>query len=138
MATSLVQLKKKLKRSTDPDFLFLEPSEMISTKELRTVTTMGLRDIKYDIGPFITLIDGPSFSFNWEERPKLLLGQIQDADTVALSRTDMIDSKQIETIRETLDVTRNNLLLLSKQNSSFINELALQILLMDQENYSLA
>jgi G3E family GTPase len=106
---------------------------MIVTKELRNVTKMGLRDIQYDIGPFITLIDGPSFSFNWEERPKLLLGQMQDVDRVALSRTDMIDSKQIEHIRKILDVAGNNLLLLSKQNSSSINELAQQILLMDQE-----
>ena len=106
---------------------------MIVTKELRNVTKMGLRDIQYDIGPFITLIDGPSFSFNWEERPKLLLGQMQDADRVALSRTDMIDSKQIEHIRKILDVAGNNLLLLNKQNSSSINELAQQILLMDQE-----
>ncbi len=106
---------------------------MIVTKELRNVTKMGLRDIQYDIGPFITLIDGPSFSFNWEERPKLLLGQMQDVDRVVLSRTDMIDSKQIEHIRKILDVAGNNLLLLSKQNSSSINELAQQILLMDQE-----
>ena len=75
----------------NPDYLFLEPSEMIVTKELRNVTKMGLRDIQYDIGPFITLIDGPSFSFNWEERPKLLLGQMQDADRVAISRTDLIN-----------------------------------------------
>jgi G3E family GTPase len=106
---------------------------MIVTKELRNVTKMGLRDIQYDIGPFITLIDGPSFSFNWEERPKLLLGQMQDVDRVALSRTDMIDSKQIEHIRKILDVAGNNLMLLNKQNSSTINELAQQILLMDQE-----
>jgi G3E family GTPase len=106
---------------------------MIVTKELRNVTKMGLRDIQYDIGPFITLIDGPSFSFNWEERPKLLLGQMQDVDRVVLSRTDMIDSKQIEHIRKILDVAGNNLLLLNKQNSSSINELAQQILLMDQE-----
>jgi len=106
---------------------------MIVTKELRNVTKMGLRDIQYDIGPFITLVDGPSFSFNWEERPKLLLGQMQDVDRVALSRTDMIDSKQIEHIREILNVAGNNILQLSKQNNSSINELVQQILLMDQE-----
>jgi G3E family GTPase len=106
---------------------------MIVTKELRNVTKMGLRDIQYEIGPFITLIDGPSFSFNWEERPKLLLGQMQDVDRVALSRTDMIDSKQIEHIRKILDVAGNNLLLLSNQNSSSINELAQLIVSMDQE-----
>ncbi len=106
---------------------------MIVTKELRNVTKMGLRDIQYYIGPFITLIDGPSFSFNWEERPKLLVGQMQDVDRVALSRTDMIDSTQIEHIRKILNVAGNNLLLLSNQNSSSINELAQLIVSMDQE-----
>jgi G3E family GTPase len=94
---------------------------------------MGLRDIQYDIGPFITLIDGPSFSFQWEERPKLLLGQMQDVDKIILSRTDLIDAKELEHIRETLNITGNNLLFLSKQNRSSINELAQQILSMDQE-----
>jgi len=32
-------------------------SEMIVTKELRDVVKIGLRDINYDIGPFVTLID---------------------------------------------------------------------------------
>ena len=105
---------------------------MIVTKELRNVTKMALRDIQYDIGPFITLIDGPSFSFNWEERPKLLLGQMQDADRVAISRTDLIDAKELEHIRGTLKVA-TNILLLRNQNSSSINELTQQILLMDQE-----
>ncbi|MDH3390758.1 MAG: hypothetical protein OEL85_03045 [Desulfobulbaceae bacterium] len=132
MATSLVQLKKKLKRSVNPHFLFLEPSEMIVTSELRDVTKMALRDIQYEIGPFITLIDGPSFSFNWEERPKLLLGQMQDADRVAISRTDLINAKELEHIRGSLKAATNTLLL-STQNSSSINELAQQILLMDQE-----
>ncbi len=105
---------------------------MIVTKELRNVTKMGLRDIQYDIGPVITLIDGPSFSFNWEERPKLLLGQMQDADRVVISRTDLVDAKELEHIRGTLKVA-SNILLLSTHYSSSINELAQQILSMDQE-----
>jgi len=105
---------------------------MIVTSELRDVTKMALRDIQYEIGPFITLIDGPSFSFNWEERPKLLLGQMQDADRVAISRTDLINAKELEHIRGSLKAATNTLLL-STQNSSSINELAQQILLMDQE-----
>ena len=68
LAAGLVDLKKKLKRSVDPDYLFLEPSEMIVTRELRGVLSMGLRDIRYAVGPLVTLIDGGSFSFNWEER----------------------------------------------------------------------
>jgi G3E family GTPase len=128
-----VALKKKIKRSVNPDYLFLEPSERIVTQELTRVVNMGLRDIQYGVGPFITLIDGPSFSFQWEERPKLLLGQIRDADRVAISRRDLIDSKQVEHIQHILNVEGKNLLLLGKQNSSALNELARQILAMDQE-----
>lgn len=105
---------------------------MIVTQELRTVTNMGLRDISYDIGPFITLIDGPSFSFNWEERPKLLLGQINDADRIVLSRTDLIDAREIDQILVTLNMVQDSLLLLNREDSSSINELAQEILMMDQ------
>ena len=130
----MVQLKKKLKKDYDPDVLFLEPSEMIVTRELRDVVKIGLRDIKYDIGPFVTLIDGPSFSFQWEERSKLLLGQVQTADIIAISRTDMIESNQIEQIRNTLTLTDNNLLLLSRETSSAVEELVQQILAPNQED----
>jgi len=106
---------------------------LIVTRELRDVVKMGLRDIHYDVGPIITLIDGLSFAFNWDERPKLLLGQIQDADRIVLSRTDMIDSNAVEHIRKTLNITGNNLLLMSRENSSSLDELAQYILLMDRE-----
>lgn len=136
MAASLVQLKKKLIKAINPDFLFLEPSEMVVTRELRDVVKMGLRDIDYAIGPFVTLVDGPSFAFQWEERAKLILGQIQHADTVAISRTDIIDKKQVEHIRGLLILNNvdSNLLLLSMQNSSSINELLQHVILMAQED----
>ena len=99
---------------------------------------MGLRDIHYDIGPFVTLIDGPSFSFQWEERSKLLLSQIQDADRVAISRTDRIETKQVEHIRGILNITDKKLLLLSIANDSAIAELVQQILSSNQENQNVA
>lgn len=128
----MVQLKKKLKKEINPDFLFLEPSELIVTNELRDVVKMGLRDMRYEIGPIITLIDGPSFDFQWEERPKLVLGQIQGADIVAISRTDLIDAEQIDYIRNNLNIANHNLLL-SKNNSSAIDELAREVVSTDQE-----
>lgn len=105
---------------------------MVVTRELRDVVKMGLRDIQYDIGPFITLIDGPSFSFQWQERPKLLLGQIQNADRVAISRADSIDKSQIVNISEILNIPDYDLLQLSMQNSSSIDQLVQQILSMNQ------
>ncbi len=107
LASSLVSLKKKLKKKYDPDVLFIEPSEAVVTQELRDVAAMGLRDIKYDVGPFITLVDGPDFDFLWQERNPLLVGQINDADLVAISRVDLIQSEQIEAIQNTLNEYRN-------------------------------
>lgn len=103
LASSLVDLKKKLKREVDPDLLFVEPSEMVVTREIRDVMSMGLRDIRYTAGPFVTLVDGPLFGFLWSERRTLLLGQVQGADLVAVSRADLIDAEELETIKGNLD-----------------------------------
>ena len=94
---------KGIQREIDPDLLFIEPSEMVVTKELRNVSAMGLRDVTYEVGPFITLVDGPTFNFSWQERRALLLGQIADADLVVLSRSDLIDSGRLEEIGKTLN-----------------------------------
>jgi G3E family GTPase len=103
LASSLVALKKQLKRNVDPDLLFIEPSEMVVTHELRDVAAMGLRDIHYETGPFITLVDGPLFEFLWSERRALLLGQVKDADLVAVSRVDLIGDDELENINNLLD-----------------------------------
>ena len=113
LASSLVDLKKELKRNHNPDFLFIEPSEMVVTQELRDVTAMGLRDIRYEIGPFITLVDGPLFDFLWSERRTLLLGQVKDADLVAVSRADAIEAGELIKVRQALDRYCSNLITLS-------------------------
>lgn len=104
---------KGIQREIDPDLLFIEPSEMVVTRELRNVSAMGLRDVTYEVGPFITLVDGPTFNFSWQERRALLLGQITDADLVVLSRSDLIDSSHLEEIGKTLNEYLNSVLGLS-------------------------
>lgn len=113
---------KGFRRELDPDFLFIEPSEMVVTRELRNASAMGLRDIKYDIGPFITLVDGPSFDFSWQERRALLLGQIRDADLVVVSRTDLIKSERLAEIGGVLKGYCNGALGLSTHFGQGIKE----------------
>ena len=113
LATSLVDLIKKIKRRHDPEFLFIEPSEMVVTQELQNVTAMGHRDVRYQIGPLITLVDAPRFDFMWAERQQLMLGQVKGADVVALSRTDRIDGASPDDIRVVLAPYAGDLLLLS-------------------------
>ena len=102
LATSLVETIKKMKRRHNPEFLFVEPSEMVVTRELQDVAAMGRRDVRYQVGPLITLVDAPRFSFMWAERQQLILGQIFGADVVALSRTDKIEDMTASEICEVL------------------------------------
>ena len=98
-----MDLIKRIKRAHHPDWLIIEPSEMVVTKELRDVAAMGLRDTRYAVGPLIALVDGPDFDFIWEERHHLVQGKIDDADIVAVSRSDLVDGNKLEAILGTLN-----------------------------------
>jgi G3E family GTPase len=99
---------KQIKREYEPDLLFIEPSEMVVTSEMRQVIAMAKRDIAFDGGPLITLIDGPNCSSLWEERQRLIIGQITDADVIAVSRSDRIDSSDVEAIHARLSPYSQN------------------------------
>ena len=121
-ATSLVTGIKKIRRNPNPDFLFIEPSEMVVTQEMRNVTAMGRRDVAYDLGPFITLVDGPGFQAVWRERQPLLLGHIAGSDLVAVSRADLIAAEKMAEIVNTLTGYCNDVLRLSARSGSGLEE----------------
>ena len=127
LATSLVARIKEIKRTVNPDYLFIEPSEMVLTQEMLDATRMGLRDVTYQIGPFITLIDGPDFTQVWEERRPLILGQIHKADLVAVSRADLVQKAEYKKILDTLDGVTNSILGLCVEKGQGIEEV-MQIL----------
>lgn len=102
MATSFASLLKQVLKTIHPDFLFVEPSGMVITKELQSVTAMALRDVRYEIGAFLTLLDGPLFETWWSSRRELLLGQAAGADLLAVSRVDLLDPAELEQMRERL------------------------------------
>ncbi|MBI5584148.1 MAG: hypothetical protein HY892_10010 [Deltaproteobacteria bacterium] len=122
LATSLVARIKEIKRTVNPDYLFIEPSEMVLTQEMRDATRMGLRDASYEIGPFITLIDGPDFGQVWEERRPLLRGQIDRADLVAVSRVDLVTPERYQEILAALEGISNSILPLSVPKGAGLEE----------------
>jgi G3E family GTPase len=122
LATSLVARIKEIKRTVNPDYLFVEPSEMVLTQEMHDATRMGLRDVSYDVGPFITLIDGLAFGQVWEERQPLLRGQIHQADLVAVSRSDMLSGEEYSKVIDSLDGVSNSILKLSAKNGIGLEE----------------
>jgi len=95
---------------------------MVVTREMRNVTAMGRRDVTYEIGPFITLVDGPGFQTLWQERQPLLRGQIAGADLVAVSRADLISAAGVEEIVDTLTGYCNGVLRLSARSGSGMEE----------------
>ena len=127
LATSLVDLIKKIKRSHDPEFLFVEPSEMVVTQELQNVAAMAHRDIRYQVGPLFTLVDAPRFPFIWAERQQLIIGQISGADVVALSRTDKLEDSSPDEIRNVLRPYRNGIDLLSVHDSDSLEKMLMNV-----------
>ncbi len=122
LAASLVAGLKDFRRNVRPDFLFVEPSELVMTVEMRNVTSMGLRDVSYDVGPFITLVDGPAFPILWQERQTLLLAQLAGADLAAISKSDLMDADRIEEVIKTIEAHCNNIIKLSARLGLGIEE----------------
>jgi G3E family GTPase len=127
LATSLVAGIKEFRRRISPDFLFIEPSELVVTSELRAVTSMALRDISCTIGPFIILVDGPGFGTLWQERQLLLLGQVAGADLVAVSKADLMSSEGLEEIAIALHSHCRGVLFLSARSGSGMKEVVKKI-----------
>lgn len=127
LASSLVALKKTMKRAHNPDFLFIEPSEMVVTRELRDVAAMARRDIAFELGPFITLVNGPQFESIWQERQALLTGQVLNADVVAISRFDRVDDRLLSAMQRSLAGCADGLLSLSIHRNVGMDELMPQI-----------
>ncbi len=128
LAARLVALQKELKRKHNPDFLFIEPSEMVVTQELRDVMAMGRRDITYEIGPLITLVNGPKFDSQWQNRSFLMIGQMKDADLVLLSRSDLMDACGIHALEQKLMDYVRSLLPLSVPCNRGVKEVVMAVL----------
>lgn len=123
LAARLVTMIKQIKREQDPDILFIEPSEMVVTSEMRQVIAMAMRDITFEAGPLITLIDGPNFDSLWDERRQLIIGQITDADIIAVSRKDRISNSDVEAIYSKLTPYSQNQCSISTRKDSGVKPL---------------
>ena len=121
-------LKKEIKRNHNPDYLFIEPSEMVVTRELKDVMAMGRRDIVYEIGPLITLVNGPEFDSLWEYRSFLMIGQMKDADLVAITRSDLMDAHSIHELEQKLTTYSNALLPLSVPCDMGVNDVMASVM----------
>lgn len=102
LAGSLTNMIKDIKRTLNPDYLFIEPFELVVTKEILTALAMGQRDVDYEVGPVFALIDAPEFDYLWQERKQTLMNYISGCHRVAITRVDLVKPRKLEHIRETL------------------------------------
>lgn len=102
LAGSLTTMIKSIKRTVNPDYLFIEPFELVVTKEILTALAMGQRDVVYEVGPVFALIDAPEFDYLWQERKQTLINYISGCQRVAITRVDLVNPQKLEQIRETL------------------------------------
>jgi G3E family GTPase len=102
LAGSLTNMIKDIKRTVNPVYLFIEPFELVVTKEILTALAMGKRDVVYEVGPVFALIDAPEFDYLWQERKQTLINYISGCHRVAVTRVDLVDPQKLEHIRETL------------------------------------
>ena len=102
LAGSLTNMIKNIKRTVNPDYLFIEPFELVVTAEILTALAMGQRDVDYEVGQVFALVDAPEFDFLWRERKQTLLNYISGCHRIAITRVDMVDKQKLKSIRETL------------------------------------
>jgi len=103
LAGTLTNMIKDIRRTFNPDYLFIEPSELVLTKELLTALAMGKRDVSYEIGPVFALIDAPEFDFLWRERRQTLINYIAGCNKVGVTRVDLVDEHKLKLIMAALE-----------------------------------
>jgi G3E family GTPase len=102
LAGSLTNMIKDINRKVNPDYLFVEPFELVVTREILTALAMGQRDIGYEVGPVFSLIDAFGFDFAWGERKQTLLNHIELSHRIFITRTDLVNKETLELIRKTI------------------------------------
>jgi G3E family GTPase len=102
LAGSLTIMIKDILRTVNPDYLFVEPFELVVTAEILTALRMGTRDVDYEIGPVFALVDGPDFDFSWRERRQTIMNHINRSKRVFITRADLVEEKRLEEIRDIL------------------------------------
>ena len=124
LAGSLTNMIKDIRRTVNPDYLFIEPFELVVTAEILTALAMGQRDVDYEVGPVIALIDAPEFDFLWQERKQTLLNYISGCHGVAITRVDLVDKQKLKMIREALknETQRDDVLLVSVPDNEGIDK----------------
>ncbi|WP_406656906.1 GTP-binding protein [Methanolobus sp. ZRKC2] len=98
MKTTLTELYN----SYNPDFILVEPSGIAFPNLIkRELELMNFGD-KVKVAPLVTLIDGSRFKDIMKSVKVYALRQIEDAEILAINKTDLIDSIRVPILEESV------------------------------------
>lgn len=97
VASSFAKTLATLYRSFKPDHVLVEPTGVAVPHQVKLAARMGGRDAKISLGPAVVLFDAtrPAELLDMEMLGQLVTTQIKDADVIAISKIDAVDSGQV-------------------------------------------
>lgn len=97
---TLIEIAEKVK----PDRVILEPSGIFILSEIFELFRYTQISDNYEINSVVTVIDGLHFKEHQEDYGNFLINQIENAGTLVISKTDLMDSDNVlEIINELSD-----------------------------------
>jgi G3E family GTPase len=81
-----------------PDHVLVEPTGVAVPHQVKLAAKMAGRDAKVSMGPSVVLFDAtrPAELLDMEMLGQLVTTQVKDADVVAISKVDAVDSSTLE------------------------------------------
>jgi G3E family GTPase len=132
VATTFAKTLSGLYRAFKPDHVLVEPTGVAVPHQVKLAAKMGRRDAKLSMGPAIVLFDAtrPAELLDMDMLGQLVTTQIKDADIIAISKVDAVDTAGVEDSAERIRKfnTKADIVHLSSFKDLGIDELAQQII----------
>ena len=97
MAGSMMKTLKLLREGPDPDLVILEPTGIAVPHAIKEMVLSAAASAEITLGPTIVLFDTTRAAklLGYETLQRVITTQLQDADIIALSKSDAITSESL-------------------------------------------
>ena len=104
MAGSMVKTLKLLREGPDPDIVILEPTGIAVPHAVKEMVQSAAASTGITLGPTIVLFDTTRAAklLGYETLQRVITTQLQDADIIALSKSDAITDQSFVTAKESV------------------------------------
>jgi G3E family GTPase len=104
MAGSMMKTLKLLREGPDPDIVILEPTGIAVPHAVKEMVLSAASSTEITLGPTIVLFDTTRAAklLGYETLQRAITTQLQDADIIALSKSDAITDQSFVTAKESV------------------------------------